>query len=160
MDFYSEEKEPHVYMPAREKQVYEKVSRNITELGSWFWWHSAETNFQNLIWSFDVNQISLQSSTEALYAATLSMLSFERYVLWFTVDVMWSSITQSSQIMSASISLQQDVSVAYLGPPGTFSHQAAYDRFGDSVAYVPQKQISGIWISSMSGMSLRWDDVG
>jgi len=48
------------------------------------------------------------------------------------------------QIMSASISLQQNVSVAYLGPPGTFSHQAAFERFGDSVAFVPQKQITGI----------------
>lgn len=45
--------------------------------------------------------------------------------------------------MSASIALQKDVSMAYLGPPGTFSHQAAYKRLGDSVAYVPQKQIDG-----------------
>jgi len=45
--------------------------------------------------------------------------------------------------MSASIALQKDVSIAYLGPPGTFSHQAAYKRLGDSVAYVPQKQIDG-----------------
>lgn len=45
--------------------------------------------------------------------------------------------------MSASIALQKDISIAYLGPSGTFSHQAAYNRFGDSVAYVPQKQISG-----------------
>jgi chorismate mutase/prephenate dehydratase len=45
--------------------------------------------------------------------------------------------------MSASIALQKDVSIAYLGPPGTFSHQAAYNRLGDSVAYVPQKQIDG-----------------
>lgn len=43
--------------------------------------------------------------------------------------------------MSASIALQKDVSIAYLGPPGTFSHQAAYKRLGDSVAYVPVKQI-------------------
>lgn len=43
--------------------------------------------------------------------------------------------------MSASIALQKDVSIAYLGPPGTFSHQAAYNRLGDSVAYVPQKEI-------------------
>jgi chorismate mutase/prephenate dehydratase len=45
--------------------------------------------------------------------------------------------------MSASIALQKDVAIAYLGPPGTFSHQAAYKRLGDSVAYVAQKQIDG-----------------
>lgn len=45
--------------------------------------------------------------------------------------------------MSASIALQKDVSIAYLGPPGTFSHQAAYKRLGDSVAYMPVKQIAG-----------------
>ncbi|ORX50964.1 bifunctional chorismate mutase/prephenate dehydratase P-protein [Hesseltinella vesiculosa] len=48
------------------------------------------------------------------------------------------------EIMSASIALQTDVTVAYLGPPGTFSHQAAHECFGDSVLYVPQNQISDI----------------
>ncbi|KAF7722512.1 hypothetical protein EC973_003074 [Apophysomyces ossiformis] len=49
------------------------------------------------------------------------------------------------EIMSASIALQKDVSIAYLGPPGTFSHQAAYQRLGDSVAYTPQKQIADVF---------------
>lgn len=45
--------------------------------------------------------------------------------------------------MSASIALQKEVSISYLGSPGTFSHQAAHERLGDSVAYIPQKQING-----------------
>ncbi|KAJ2784870.1 prephenate dehydratase [Coemansia interrupta] len=48
------------------------------------------------------------------------------------------------EIMSASISLQSDVSVGYLGPPGTFSHQAAMKRFGDSLAYVPYAKIEDV----------------
>lgn len=54
--------------------------------------------------------------------------------------------------MSASIALQKDVSIAYLGPPGTFSHQAAYKRLGDSVAYMPVKQIAG---SMMDHFAIR-----
>ncbi|KAJ2845569.1 prephenate dehydratase, partial [Coemansia erecta] len=48
------------------------------------------------------------------------------------------------EIMSASISLQSDVAVGYLGPPGTFSHQAALNRFGDSIAYVPYSKIEDV----------------
>ncbi|KAI8378216.1 Prephenate dehydratase-domain-containing protein [Choanephora cucurbitarum] len=57
------------------------------------------------------------------------------------------------EIMSASIALQKDVSIAYLGPPGTFSHQAAYKRFGDSVAYVPQKQIANVFEAVEKGQT-------
>ncbi|KAJ2958322.1 hypothetical protein NQZ79_g6083 [Umbelopsis isabellina] len=87
-----EEKQPHVYMPSREKEIYDKLSTH--------------------------NRGPLNNdSLNAIFR----------------------------EIISASISLQQDVSVAYLGPPGTFSHQAAYDKLGDSVAYVPQKQISAVF---------------
>jgi chorismate mutase/prephenate dehydratase len=55
--------------------------------------------------------------------------------------------------MSASIALQKEVSIAYLGPPGTFSHQAAYNRFGDGVAYVPQKQIDAVFQAVETGQT-------
>lgn len=48
------------------------------------------------------------------------------------------------EIMSASISLQSDVTVGYLGPPGTFSHQAALKRFGDSLGCVPYAKIEEV----------------
>ncbi|GAA5803268.1 Prephenate dehydratase-domain-containing protein [Helicostylum pulchrum] len=57
------------------------------------------------------------------------------------------------EIMSASIALQKDVSIAYLGPPGTFSHQAAYRRLGDSVAYVPQIQIDDVFAAVEKGQT-------
>lgn len=39
------------------------------------------------------------------------------------------------EIMSASLALEKETAVAYLGPCATFSHQAAISRFGASVAY-------------------------
>ncbi|OZJ02913.1 hypothetical protein BZG36_04934 [Bifiguratus adelaidae] len=49
------------------------------------------------------------------------------------------------EIMSASISLQKELKVGYLGPAGSFSHQAAIERFGDSVLYIPQEQIKDVF---------------
>lgn len=41
------------------------------------------------------------------------------------------------EIMSAALALEEDLSIAYLGPEGTYTHQAAIKKFGDSVAYHP-----------------------
>lgn len=40
------------------------------------------------------------------------------------------------EIMSAAISLELESSIAYLGPPTTFSHQAALSKFGQSLRYI------------------------
>src|ERR1035437_1229489 len=39
------------------------------------------------------------------------------------------------EIMSAALALEKSLKVAFLGPPATFTHQAARSRFGGSVEY-------------------------
>ena len=49
------------------------------------------------------------------------------------------------EIMSASRSLEEPVRVGYLGPPHTFSHQAAQQEFGRSTDLVPLDSFSEIF---------------
>ena len=49
------------------------------------------------------------------------------------------------EILSASRALEQPLPVAYLGPPATFTHQAAVRHFGSSCRFVPVKTISDIF---------------
>jgi len=39
------------------------------------------------------------------------------------------------EIMSAALALESNLKIAYLGPPATFTHQAAHAKFGASVDY-------------------------
>ncbi|CAG8540626.1 21738_t:CDS:2, partial [Dentiscutata erythropus] len=49
--------------------------------------------------------------------------------------------------MSASISLQRETSIAYFGSPGSYTHQAAHEKFGDSVLYYPQATVNDVFDS-------------
>ncbi len=49
------------------------------------------------------------------------------------------------EIMSAAISLERDTTISYLGPEGTYSHQAARARFGSSVTYVPEAAVADVF---------------
>lgn len=51
------------------------------------------------------------------------------------------------EIMSASLALEQKVVIAYLGPPATFTHQAARLKFGGSVHYADCETISDVFSS-------------
>ncbi len=54
-------------------------------------------------------------------------------------------------IMSASVSLQATVSVAYLGPAGTFSHLAARTLFGYAPRYLETVTIEGVFDAVRAG---------
>ncbi|WP_043532207.1 prephenate dehydratase [Litchfieldella xinjiangensis] len=49
------------------------------------------------------------------------------------------------EIMSACLALEQPVKVAYLGPEGTFTQQAALKHFGDSAVSLPMAAIDEVF---------------
>jgi chorismate mutase/prephenate dehydratase len=49
------------------------------------------------------------------------------------------------EIMSSALSLEKTLTIAYLGPEATFTHQAAIKRFGASLRYASQKTISDVF---------------
>jgi chorismate mutase / prephenate dehydratase len=49
------------------------------------------------------------------------------------------------EIMSSALSLEKSMTIAYLGPEATFTHQAAIQRFGASLSYSPQKTIPDVF---------------
>lgn len=56
-----------------------------------------------------------------------------------------------SEIMSACLALESLVRVAFLGPAGTFSEQAAAQYFGTSIESVPCSSIDEVFHSAASG---------
>ena len=55
------------------------------------------------------------------------------------------------ELMSASFALEQPPRVGFLGPAGSFSHEAAMGKFGASVEYEPLLSIRGIFDAMARG---------
>ncbi len=49
------------------------------------------------------------------------------------------------EIMSAALALEDDLKIAYLGPEGTWTHQAAIKKFGHSVEYTSQPNFAEVF---------------
>src|SRR5581483_7238137 len=49
------------------------------------------------------------------------------------------------EIMSSALSLEKSMTIAYLGPEATFTHQAAIQKFGSSLKYAAQKTIAEVF---------------
>ncbi len=57
------------------------------------------------------------------------------------------------QVMSACLALEQKLRVAYLGPPGTFSHAAVLRQFGTFVDALPQGTIDEVFRAIEAGQT-------
>jgi chorismate mutase / prephenate dehydratase len=55
------------------------------------------------------------------------------------------------EIMSSALALEKAMSIAYLGPEATFTHQAAIRRFGSSLNYSPQKTVADVFTEVSKG---------
>ena len=49
------------------------------------------------------------------------------------------------EVMSSALAVEKSMTIAYLGPEATFTHQAALQRFGNSLRYVPLKTITDVF---------------
>jgi len=49
------------------------------------------------------------------------------------------------EVMSSALSLEKSLTISYLGPEATFTHQAAIRRFGSSLRYAAQKTIADVF---------------
>jgi chorismate mutase / prephenate dehydratase len=49
------------------------------------------------------------------------------------------------EIMSGALALEKTLTIAYLGPEATFTHEAAIKRFGSSLPYTSQKTIGDVF---------------
>ncbi len=55
------------------------------------------------------------------------------------------------EILSATLSLEKPLTIAYLGPEGTFTHIAGLKQFGSSANYIPSKNIERVFIDVEKG---------
>lgn len=55
------------------------------------------------------------------------------------------------EIMSAALHLEDDLTIAYLGPEGSWTHQAAVNKFGHSVSYLPQVNFDATFDAVLKG---------
>ena len=57
------------------------------------------------------------------------------------------------EIMSASYALEKGLAIAYLGPAGTYTHEAARSKFGASVEYISQPSITEVFSAVARGQA-------
>ncbi|MCX7886075.1 MAG: prephenate dehydratase [Verrucomicrobiae bacterium] len=55
------------------------------------------------------------------------------------------------EIMSSALALEKPLTIAYLGPEATYSHMASVKKFGASLNYLPEPNISDVFMEVAKG---------
>jgi len=93
----------------------------------------------------EIGRVKLKSGEE-IYAPHR-----ERAVLLRVCRLNKGPITNDSlraiyrEVMSAALAVEKPMTIAYLGPEATFTHQAALQRFGGSLRYSPLKTVADVF---------------
>lgn len=89
---------------------------------------------------------------EEIYAPHREAKVLEKICSWNEGPILDDSIKAIyREVMSAALILEKSLSIAYLGPAATFTHQAALKRFGSSLKYAAQKTISDVFVEVAHG---------
>ena len=93
----------------------------------------------------EIGEIKLKAGEE-IYAPHREQAVFDR-----VCKINQGPITNESlraiyrEVMSSALSLEKSMTIAFLGPEATFTHEAAIRRFGASLKYAPQNSIADVF---------------
>ena len=87
-----------------------------------------------------------QKDGEEIYAPHRELAVFDRVCKLNEGPITNASVRAIyREIMSSALSVEKSMTIAYLGPEATFTHQAAIKKFGSSLTYASQKTIADVF---------------
>lgn len=93
----------------------------------------------------EIGSIKLQAGQE-IYAPHRELAVFRRLGRLNRGPITTESLRAIyREIMSSALSLEKTMTIAYLGPEATFTHQAAIRKFGASLHYAAQKTVADVF---------------
>jgi chorismate mutase / prephenate dehydratase len=93
----------------------------------------------------EIGQMKLKAGQE-IYAPHRELAIFQRLARLNPGPITNDSLRAIyREIMSSALSLEKSMTIAFLGPEATFTHQAAVRRFGSSLRYATQKTIADVF---------------
>lgn len=93
----------------------------------------------------EIGEIKLKAGEE-IYAPHREQAVFDRVCQNNAGPITHESLRAIyREIMSSALSLEKSMTIAFLGPEATFTHEAAIRRFGSSLTYAAQKTIADVF---------------